>query len=685
MIGWLTAVVLQGATLLAGAEAGRDLPVSELGVEPRSFRGETDASGSFVWWLPEKADGFVLPFSAGIRVETANASLMQWLKEGSPWELLELPVFGVRYGDRTAVVIVPWPHYAELVVGDRVGVRFKFPPGREKTTPCEIVALWQGADPMEVAAAFRRWRSTAVDTGAIPKPRSLVEKVAILPAVDRLFGAPHFYLWGPALFSPHDVDKKQWAALARALLEAAPGTFPAKLTATFPTAQRQSLTALASSAWAENYLIQEVAAGIDHALQDRSLPGLPPDTPQAETVRSNSLALAKSMQGLVHDPVTWGDGGSVPMLESLKAAGVDRAVLLLSDFYGNSPRPDVAAKARELGYLLGPYDSYHSIHDPRAAPDKTWETAQFDQPAYETGRVINADGSGHAGFKGRGYHFAPAAAWPYLQRRVQSAMGQVPFTAWFMDCDATAESFDDFDPRHPATKVEDARLRRERLDWLVSKQKLVLGSEGGSVLFADLIHFGHGPQTPYLGHLAAEFKDPASASFMGKYWPADAPAYFFKSIASPSSLITPYFDPSVRIPLYRAALGDEVIPSHHWCFDSFKLSDVASVRELMEILHMVPPMYHVNRGTWPQRKARILRHYRFWSPLHRQLATAPLVHYECLTVDRLVQRSTFQTPAGKVSLTVNFGTSDWQDFPMQSATVSGEIQVGLRVYQVKAE
>jgi hypothetical protein len=53
--------------------------------------------------------------------------------------------------------------------------------------------------------------------------------------------------------------------------------------------------------------------------------------------------------------------------------------------------------------------------------------------------------------------------------------------------------------------------------WLESEKRLIVGSEGGSILFADVMHFGHGPQTPYIGHLAKEFKDANSLSFLGRH------------------------------------------------------------------------------------------------------------------------------------------------------------------------
>jgi len=131
------------------------------------------------------------------------------------------------------------------------------------------------------------------------------------------------------------------------------------------------------------------------------------------------------------------------------------------------------------------------------------------------------------------------------------------------------------------------------------------------------------------------------------------------------------------------ALGDEVVVSHHWSFDSFKFSDVEVDRELMEILDLVPPLYHLNRETWPQREDRVMRHFAFWSPPHRQLATAALTRFEWLSEDRLVQRTTFRHGTGDVTITVNFSKDARSGFPPRSATVAGPLETTQKVYRLK--
>ena len=679
----ITSVYLLGSMAWCfgeGPRLERTLSHAEIGDEAVWFESKVGESGDFTWWLPAGAEEYVLPVSAGIVVDATRSDLMRWLRAGSPWSLLELPAFGLRYGDQMIVVIVPWPHYAELIVDDRIGIRFSLPDGRHDAAPCGIITMRREPDPLEVARAFREWRSTATDTGAIPRPRPLRKKMADLEKATRLPGAPHFYLWGPALFSRHDVPRNKWVSFAKALRDAAPGSFGGALVGCFAEDQRSALGELAGAEWPMDYLTVAVAGAIDATLSERVLLKPGPEVPAAEVIQRNQQALADAFGAFVNPPASWGDGFSASLLKSLHEAGIARALLLLSDLHGRSLRPDVVAQADAWGFLIGPYDSYHSVHSPSAGSNSTWETAQFDLAAYEQGRVLNADGSGHAGFKGRGYHFSPQAAWPYVQKRVGGIVREVPYSAWFVDCDATAECFGDFNPAHPATKIEDTRLRRSRLAWLENERGMVVCSEGGSVLFADVIHVGHGVHTPYIGHLDPSFRDRDSPYYLGRHWPPDTPEQSFKPVPLPPALRVPYFDPTVRIPLYQAALGDEVIVTHHWSFDSLKFSELERTRELLEILYMVPPIYHLNRQTWPLRRERILRHQAFWGPLHRELAPAPLTGFACLSDDRLVQQTTFQTDTGEVTITVNFGEEAQAGHAPYSATVAGLKAIPQTVY-----
>ncbi|MDA7633004.1 glycoside hydrolase [bacterium] len=664
-----------------GAAEDRDISLGSVGSASSVLQGQAGESRVFTWWMPDGASDLVLPISGGISIDWTDSNAVSFLRERSPWELNELPVFGARYGQQTLVVIVPWPHYAELVFGEKIGVRFSFPIDRNNTTPCELVVRWADNQPLSVAKVFREWRKSSKRSGPIPKPRTLIEKADSLNQVERLFGAAHFYLWGPSGFSRHDVDRRHWIPFAKALSRASGGSYGTSLRSSFSSDEQKVLSELAAAEFPLKYLTIGVASAIDRSLSNPTLAG-PGAVGGRAIVDRNRSSLVSEFGSYLRPVRSWGDGLSVSLLDEMHGAGIERALLVMSDLYSESVHPEAVARARELGYPIGPYDSYHSVHSPDALPDDTWSTAQFDTAAFDGGRVIKEAGRRQGGFKGRGYHLAPQAAWPYVQRRVNAVQTNNDYSAWFIDCDATAECFDDYSPLHSATRIDDMLLRRQRLAWLENDQQLLVGSEGGSILFSDVIHFGHGVHTPYIGHLAPGFRDRESSHFLGRHWPPDSPEQSFKAVPVPPHLRSPYFDPQLRIPLYQAVLGDELVTTHHWSFDSLKLSDVESTRALLEILYRVPPMYHLNREMWPKRKEKILRHLAFWAPLHQIIAPAELVDFEWLTEDRLVQRTSYQIYHQRVSVTVNFGQQKRLGLLGKSAEVSGVASLMGRTYTV---
>src|SRR5438132_13927566 len=94
-IGAVLAVMFSSVIRIWTDKNEGELLASQFSDQPHSFSVNSSESGVFTWWLPRGGDSFVLPISAGVVVDATDAPLMRWLKEGSPWELLELPVFGV--------------------------------------------------------------------------------------------------------------------------------------------------------------------------------------------------------------------------------------------------------------------------------------------------------------------------------------------------------------------------------------------------------------------------------------------------------------------------------------------------------------------------------------------------------------------------------------------------------------
>jgi hypothetical protein len=108
---------------------------------------------------------------------------------------------------------------------------------------------------------------------------------------------------------------------------------------------------------------------------------------------------------------------------------------------------------------------------------------------------------------------------------------------------------------------------------------------------------------------------------------------------------------------------DSVIATHHWSAGSLKFRDQTATTELLELLYGVPPLYHLNLDEFEKQRARIVSHYRFFSPLHREVALLPMTDFSWLTPDRLVQRTVF---GDRVEVVANFAT---QAFPYRGIMV----------------
>lgn len=374
---------------------------------------------------------------------------------------------------------------------------------------------------------------------------------------------------------------------------------------------------------------------------------------------------ARKLPGAAHIYL-WGDGLSVPMLDRFKACGFDRLWLGANAWQPLRDQPEAVRRAKALGYLIGPYDSYNSIHDPDAGPDETWETAQFDRHLYETGPVIQANGRKKPGFQRKGYALSPLAARPAVEARVSRLMREFGCNSWFIDCDAFGELYDDYSPLHPATQADDMKARLARMAWIRDTYGLVIGSEGGSAYAASTIHFAHGMMTPLFGWGDPELKDRASPFYLGGYYPPDAPPIAVKSVPLKSRYYRFYFDPRFRLPLYQTVFHDSVVTTHHAGLSSLKFQDQVVPVALLELLYNVPPLYQMNGREFDRHRRWMQAHYAFFSPLHRQTALLPLTDFAWLTSDRLVQRTVF---GGKVEAVANFSPDP---FRYPGTTIPGQ-------------
>lgn len=339
----------------------------------------------------------------------------------------------------------------------------------------------------------------------------------------------------------------------------------------------------------------------------------------------------------------WEKNMPVSFLKDLKKAGIEKAWLGFDTWAKGTENPSFVKEAVQKGYLIGMYDSYHSIHANGAAD---WETAKFSNPAlYEEATVTKANGKKATGFGGKGRKLNPRFSMPEVKARLDRLVTpNLPFNSWFIDCDATGEALEDYTKGHETTISQDLTARLERMAYIRDQKNLVIGSEGGNDFASQTIAFAHGIEMPAFSWMDQDMsKNKNSPYYLGKYYDyrGGVAEVFRKPVPLKSLYEEIFLNPYYDVPLFKLVYNDSVITTYQWSWDTFKMKDFVEQRMLKEVLYNIPPMYHLDTRLWKQRSAQIMKHQKIWGPFHEKAVKMEMTDFQCLNAERTVQMTTF--------------------------------------------
>jgi hypothetical protein len=603
---------------------------------------------------------------------------------------LYMPFWGVENGRQLISYIFENPFHNAISFAENEGAiqmdfTHTFPDNDDLYKPITfMVYLDHDASPITPARYFRQH---LIDTNAFV---TFQEKMKIAPVISRLIGAPHAYIWDGAPITMADVKADGWIPLAKAIVEQAAAEHSTAgkqiMRALFP--EKGNIEAMSRQSTPSQYLQRGMANSLSKVLRSTKfysgsvwpLETLPAqygsiaekivdgeNVPEYELVKLNGYLLHSSFPEYLNSPSTWGNGVSTRMIDAFAQNGMDRFVLTCNGVESIDIRPNVASYAAAKGYLIGPYDSYHEIQDP-GAPE--WSTAIFDRALYQTGGIIRADGTPVKGFHGVGYYVSPIAIKPYFDDRIAKNFLKVPFSYYFLDCDAFGEIFDDYHPGRIVSASEDVTARVDRVRSIFEKYKVPVGSEGGSYLFAGSLAVAEGVFFPGIGGDPDMEINEMSKYFLGRPFPADEPESYFLPALLKDKYVRLYGDPRFRLPLYEAVFHDSVITTSHYSSPSLKFTNIAETTALTEILYQVAPMYHFNLSYFEKIKETIEHHIDVFEKTHSYSYRYALEDFDYLNDERSVQRTRF----GDLELIANFQEEDFAftgtDIPARSVLIT---------------
>jgi len=312
--------------------------------------------------------------------------------------------------------------------------------------------------------------------------------------------------------------------------------------------------------------------------------------------------------------------------------------------------------AKSMGYLIAPYDSFDNAQNPKTSdsitsswPNHLWPGACIRQP---NGRILT-------GFANRGCYLSSEALGLRESKEKNiahhiDAMVDKGDNSLFLDCDAASPLYEDYSKQHPMTRVQDLENRIERMRYISSSKKLVLGSETGLSWSSAVIAYNNGGFLSFSQSFWPCLKDKKQ---FGGWWPNSAPKVLFKPYHAPSELIHASYNPRYRLPLYEAVFHDCVISTDRWELNELKIPAITQTKALLQNLYNIPPIWVLNQKALERNKEYFSAYYQFFSPLHQIAALEALTRFEWLSKDRLIQQTQF---GNHLILTANFSKETFE-------------------------
>ncbi|MGF6849362.1 hypothetical protein QFZ51_004597 [Chitinophaga sp. W3I9] len=624
----------------------------------------SEGAGKFVW--PHvQAESYMLPLWEGKYIPAKDNYWKSFLKHQS----LDFPgsfsmgFFAANKPEYTIVYVLKNVFNSDLHFDVNPDISFsffhQFPSiNPDKTYGFSIYVT--ANDPVAVSTVYKNYIREK------NRFETLEEKAAKNPNVRKLYGAPHIYFWPHGLITVKNIRWKQlqasWPAKEK---------FFSRLIQSLKDNEEDDAANAFNQVWLEckkqtpinDYQKRIILEALNKVLRTKALYqpdvfGSMPGTTSASALSEQQLyvwnkrLIKKALGDVIDDPGDWGKE-NVSLMADMYQSGIKKAWIGLSDWADGLKNPLLVEEANKSGYLIGPYDSYHSIH---SKEDREWRTCWFpDSSLYDNATVTNASGKKTGGFIGVGRQLNPTLAFPSVKQRVAAILSdRIPYNSWFVDCDATGEVFDDYSPSHVTTKEQDFKARLQRMEYIGNEVAMVVGSEGGNDFTAKSLAFAQGLEMPVLFWGDPDLRENKNSPYyVGSYWGQGGtiPSIYTKVIPIKERYEKIYVDPTYSLPLFRLVYNDAVITTAHWENGSLKLKDEVGTRMLSELLYNTPPLYHIDQAEWKLNKTRIIDHIKVWSPLHEKAVILPVTAFNILSDDRQVQQMIY---GNQIKVTVNF-------------------------------
>lgn len=623
-----------------------------------SIISNIEEESTFTWPLIS-GENYVIPFNEGKFIPKDDIYWKEFLDERVYHNLLEsfsMQFFSVEKEEYALTYIVKNKFNNMIEFDTKDNIKFSFTHEYPSINENKEYGFKIYVTDNNVVDMAKTYKNYIVENNEFT---TLKEKANDNKNIEKLYGAPHIYFWDMSIIGESDI---KWAKLKEGMPIVLENWIKELLKNEVEDGSEiiDALDSIKTSEYIDKYQKTQIVKGFNALLKlpefynadvfkntndkiNVLLKKGVGNLNKIELVTFNKELLNSELSHMTIDIDQWGKVNTIDVLDDMKNSGIDNAWIGFDDIEGGYVSNDFVNKAKDYGYLIAPYDSYHSIHKPG---EESWSTATFeDETLYENATVEDKNGEKLLGFNNVGRKLNPTLSHESVKNRVTDIVETgYGFNSWFMDVDATGEIYDDYSKDHITTQQEDLEARLKRMEYIRDEHNMVIGSEGGNDFSSETIAFAHGIETPVFTWMDKDMKsNKESEYYVGRYYSptGGVPEIFSKQVPVKELYTKIFFDQKYSLPLFRLVYNDSVITSHQWLWATFKAKDEVMDRQMQEILYNTAPMYHIDKVEWEKHKDTIVKHNEIWSDFNKKAINQEMIDFQILSEDRLVQMSKF--------------------------------------------
>lgn len=633
----------------------------------------TEEENKFTW-PSVSGESYLIPFNEGKFIPSNDKYWKDYLNEQAfnTMESFSMQFFSVNKNNFAATYIMKNKFNNEVEFNSKDNIKFNFThkyPNINKNKSYGFRIYITDKDINDISKIYKNY---VIENGEF---KTLEEKSKDNKNIKKLYGAPQIYFWDKSIVTIEDIKwnlikssvSKEFIDWIKTLLdknvedskEVIEVIEEIKNQDFIDDYQKQVIVnGLNSILTLKEFYNPNVFENLDKQTRDYINKGIA-NLNRVELINFNKNLLKLELKDSIKPTNQWAKSSTTDILYDMKVAGINNAWIGFDDMEYGYVSPDFVKKANDYGYLVGPYDSYHSIHKPG---EEQWSTAKFDDKTlYENATIENKEGKKLEGFQGAGRKLNPTLSMPSVKLRVNNILKEgYQFNSWFIDCDATGEVYDDYSKNHTTTQKQDLKARLNRISYIRDSKNMVVGSEGGNDFASTTIAFAHGIETPAFSWMDNDMKkNKDSKYYVGRYYSptGGVPEVFAKQVPVKDFYKKIFISPKYSVPLFRLVYNDSVVTSHQWLWGTFKIKDEVGSRMMKEVLYNTAPMYHIDKAEWKKHKDDIINHNKVWSEFNKKAINKPMTEFKILTNDKMVQTTCY---GDNLRVVANFSNNDFK-------------------------